>query len=44
MTQVIITEVEGNMKTSINHLVEEFTKIRTGRANPSLVTNVSGRA
>ena len=40
MTQVIITEVEGNMKTSINHLVEEFTKIRTGRANPSLVTNI----
>ena len=28
------------MKTSVNHLVEEFTKIRTGRANPSLVSNI----
>ena len=40
MTQAIITDVESNMKNSINHLIEEFTKIRTGRANPSLVTNI----
>ena len=40
MTQAIITDVESNMKNSVNHLIEEFTKIRTGRANPSLVTNI----
>ena len=40
MSQEIITNVENNMKTSVNHLVEEFTKIRTGRANPSLVSNI----
>ena len=40
MTQELISNVESNMKTSVNHLVEEFTKIRTGRANPSLVTNI----
>ena len=40
MSQEIITNVENNMKTSVNHLIEEFTKIRTGRANPSLVSNI----
>ena len=40
MTQAIITDVESNMKNSVNHLIEEFTKIRTGRANPALVTNI----
>ena len=40
MTQAIITNVEDNMITSVNHLIEEFTKIRTGRANPSLVINI----
>jgi Ribosome recycling factor len=40
MTQELISNVESNMKTSVNHLVEEFTKIRTGRANPSLVSNI----
>ena len=40
MADNIISEVELEMGISIEHLVEEFGKIRTGRANPSLVTGI----
>ena len=40
MADNIILEVELEMGISIEHLVEEFGKIRTGRANPSLVTGI----
>ncbi len=29
------------MKLSITHLIDTFSKIRTGRANPSLVSNIN---
>ena len=38
MADNIISEVELEMGISIEHLIDEFGKIRTGRANPSLVT------
>ena len=37
MADNIISEVELEMGISIEHLIDEFGKIRTGRANPSLV-------
>lgn len=33
----IRTEARGKMKKSIEHLREEFSRVRTGRANPALV-------
>tara|TARA_X000000368_G_scaffold411466_1_gene396357 strand:+ start:4423 stop:4974 length:552 start_codon:yes stop_codon:yes gene_type:complete len=41
MEEEIISEVESNMKLSITHLIDTFSKIRTGRANPSLVSNIN---
>tara|TARA_B100001996_G_scaffold296790_1_gene237128 strand:+ start:2785 stop:3336 length:552 start_codon:yes stop_codon:yes gene_type:complete len=41
MEEQIISEVESNMKLSITHLIDNLSKIRTGRANPSLVTNIN---
>ncbi len=40
MADNIISEVELEMGISIEHLIDEFGKIRTGRANPSLVTGI----
>ena len=40
MADNIISDVELEMGISIEHLVDEFGKIRTGRANPSLVTGI----
>ena len=37
MSDTLIKEVENKMLTTINHLVDEFSTIRTGRANPALV-------
>ena len=41
MEEQIVKEVESNMKLSINHLIDSLSKIRTGRANPSLVSNIN---
>jgi len=41
MEEEIISEVESNMKLSITHLIDNLSKIRTGRANPSLVANIN---
>ena len=41
MEEEIISDVESNMKLSITHLIDALSKIRTGRANPSLVSNIS---
>ena len=40
MSEAIITDIELEMTISIDHLIEEFGKIRTGRANPNLVTSI----
>ena len=40
MSEDIITDIELEMTISIEHLIEEFGKIRTGRANPNLVTSI----
>lgn len=40
MSEDIITDIEVEMTISIEHLIEEFGKIRTGRANPNLVTSI----
>ena len=40
MADNIISEVELEMGISIEHLIDEFGKIRTGRANPSLLESV----
>ena len=37
----IISDIESNMKLSISHLIDALAKIRTGRANPSLVSNIN---
>jgi len=37
MSDTLIKEIENKMLTTINHLVDEFSTIRTGRANPALV-------
>ena len=41
MEEPIISQVEKSMKLSIQHLVEDLGKIRTGRANPDLVTGIN---
>ena len=41
MEEQIISDVESNMKLSITHFIEALSKIRTGRANPSLVSNIN---
>ncbi len=41
MEELIISEVEKSMKLSVNHLVDELGKIRTGRANPDLVSGIN---
>ena len=41
MEEEIKSEVESNMKLSITHLIDSLSKIRTGRANPSLVSNIN---
>ena len=41
MENEIISDVESNMKLSITHFIEALSKIRTGRANPSLVSNIN---
>ena len=41
MSETLIKEVENKMLTSINHLVDEFATIRTGRANPALVDKLT---
>ena len=41
MFETLIKEVENKMLTTINHLVDEFATIRTGRANPALVDKLT---
>ena len=41
MSDILIKEVENKMLTTINHLVDEFSTIRTGRANPALVDKLT---
>ena len=41
MSEVLIKEVESKMLTTVNHLVDDFSTIRTGRANPSLVDKLN---
>ena len=41
MSEILIKDIEQKMLNSINHLVDEFSKIRTGRANPSLVDKLN---
>ena len=41
MEEQIVKEVESNMKLSINHLIDFLSKIRTGTANLSLVSNIN---
>jgi len=41
MEQEIISDTESKMKLSITHLIDALSKIRTGRANPNLVSNIN---
>ena len=41
MSEILIKDVEQKMINSINHLIDEFSTIRTGRANPSLVDKLN---
>ena len=41
MEQEIISDIESKMKLSITHLIDALSKIRTGRANPNLVSNIN---
>ena len=41
MSEKLIKDVEQKMINSINHLIDEFSTIRTGRANPSLVDKLN---
>ena len=41
MSEALIQQVEEKMAGSINHLVDEFSSIRTGRANPALVDKLN---
>ena len=41
MSEILIKDIEQKMINSINHLVDEFSTIRTGRANPSLVDKLN---
>jgi len=38
--QLIIEDSEKNMQSAITHLEKELVKIRTGRANPTMLSNV----
>lgn len=40
MPQNLIDETSFSMEESLEHLAKEFSKIRTGRANPSMVESV----
>lgn len=40
MIDGILKEAEGKMEKSIEHLQQELTHIRTGRANPALIDQV----
>ena len=40
MPQELIEETELLMEESIEHLAKEFSKIRTGRANPAMVDSI----
>ena len=37
----MIKELERKMKTSIEVLKQDFQKVRTGRANPAILDNVT---
>ena len=39
---MILEEAEDGMKKAISHLNSELSKIRAGRANPSMLTQSSG--
>ena len=41
MSEELIKDVESKMLTTVNHLIDEFSTIRTGRANPALVDKLS---
>ena len=41
MSDSLIKQVENKMLTTINHLIDEFSTIRTGRANPALVDKLT---
>ena len=41
MSVELIKDVESKMLTTVNHLIDEFSTIRTGRANPALVDKLS---
>jgi len=41
MSEALIQQVEEKMAGSINHLIDEFSSIRTGRANPALVDKLN---
>jgi len=41
MTEQLINNLDLKMKTTINHLIDEFSTIRTGRANPGLVDKLN---
>ena len=41
MEQQIISDTESKMKLSVTHLIDALSKIRTGRANPNLVSNIN---
>ena len=41
MEQKIISDIESKMKLSVSHLIDALSKIRTGRANPNLVSNIN---
>ena len=41
MTEQLLNELDSKMKTTINHLIDEFSTIRTGRANPGLVDKLN---
>ena len=41
MSEILIKDIEQKMINSINHLVDEFSTIRTGRANPSIVDKLN---
>ena len=41
MSEALIKQIEENMLTSINYLVDDFATIRTGRANPALVDKLN---
>ena len=41
MSEILIKDVEQKMINSINHLIDEFSTIRTGRANPSMLEGIT---